>query len=155
MTAGIEEQARPEPLEPAVAGGGLGLAEADGQLLVEVRRDLGGLPGVEQGESGLERGELMRAGGAGGDVVACSGVFGRGGLQQQIGQSGMAEFAVLVAALRVLLCKAGGEFNRRSSVQSTCCESRSCKKGVSRHQQNIPLDKLLQLLAQGLVGAEE
>jgi hypothetical protein len=82
----------------------------------------------------------MRAGGAGGDVVACSGVFGRGGLQQQIGQSGMAEFAVhrgcsfpwathLVAALRVLLCKAGGEINRRSSVQSTSCESRPYKRG--------------------------
>jgi hypothetical protein len=79
LAASVEEQAGAQSLEEAGGRRGLLLTQADRELLVEVGRDRGGLPGVEQGEGGLKGGELRGAGGAGGDVGAGSGEARIGG----------------------------------------------------------------------------
>src|ERR1019366_10553469 len=142
LAAGIQEQAGANPLKPAGCGRGLLLAQADGELLVEVRRDLGRRPGIEQRHGGLKRGELARALGARGDVGARGGVPGRSGIEQDIWEFGLAGFAVhhLVEHLRSFLSFGDASCNRLARLAvSSCCP------WTASPRRSFLLTKLLQL----------
>jgi len=93
LTACVEEQAGTQFLKPASRGLGLLFTEQGGETLIEVRRGLRGVPGVEERHRRLERVELAAAVSARGEVLTRGSVRWSGRIEEEIRESGLAIMA--------------------------------------------------------------